>query len=67
MKKIIKRRQAAEAAGVCSRQIQALIESDGFPPPVLVGKSEGWIDTEVQAWIDRKIAERDATLAGGAA
>jgi predicted DNA-binding transcriptional regulator AlpA len=67
MKKIIKRRQAAAVAGVCSRQIPHLIETDGFPPPVLVGKSEGWIDAEVQAWIDQKIAERDAALAGGAA
>jgi predicted DNA-binding transcriptional regulator AlpA len=56
MKKIIKRRQAAAVAGVCSRQIPHLIETDGFPPPVTVGKSEGWID--------QKIAERDAALAG---
>jgi predicted DNA-binding transcriptional regulator AlpA len=66
MKNILKRSQAAKVAGVSVRQIPKLIEEDGFPAPITVGKSDGWIDTEVQAWIDQKIAERDATLAGGA-
>lgn len=67
MKNAIKRRQAAEMAGVCDRKINSLIENEGFPQPIKVGGQDLWIDTEVEAWIDGKIAERDAVaVAGGA-
>lgn len=53
--------------GVCTDQLKNLIESDGFPKPIKIGKVDAWIDTEVQAWIDEKIACRDAaTVTGGA-
>jgi predicted DNA-binding transcriptional regulator AlpA len=67
MKNILKRSQAAKVASVSVRQIPKLIKEDGFPPPITVGKSDGWIDTEIQAWIDQKVAERDSALAGSAA
>jgi predicted DNA-binding transcriptional regulator AlpA len=66
MKNILKRSQAAKVAGVSIRQIPKLIKEDGFPAPITVGKSDGYIDTEIQEWIDQKIAERNAALAGGA-
>jgi prophage regulatory protein len=65
MKKILKRSQAAKVAGVSVRQIPKLIKEDGFPPPITVGKSDGWVESEIDAWIDQKIAERNAALAGG--
>ncbi|CAD6874268.1 helix-turn-helix transcriptional regulator [Methylomonas fluvii] len=65
MKKAMKRAQTAQMAGVCSNMLKVLIETDGFPSPIKVGKADAWIDTEVQAWLDAKIAERDAVVAAG--
>jgi prophage regulatory protein len=67
MRRIIKRKEAAAMVGISIKTIPVLIKEDGFPRPVSVGKSVGWIDTEIQEWIEKKIAERDAVLAGGAA
>lgn len=67
MKKVLKRSHAAAMAGVCTDQIKNLIEMDGFPKPIKVGKIDGWVDTEIQAWIDAKIAERDAAAVTGGA
>lgn len=66
MKRIIKRKEAALMVGVSPDYINLLIETDGFPKPVTVVKTQGFIDIEVQAYIDRKIADRDAAVAGGA-
>lgn len=68
MKKVLKRSHAAAMAGVCTDQIKTLIETDGFPKPIKVGKIDGWVDAEIQAWIDAKIAERDGlAVSGGSA
>ncbi|MBL1262061.1 helix-turn-helix transcriptional regulator [Candidatus Methylomicrobium oryzae] len=66
MRRIIKRKDAAAMVGVSIKTIPLLIKENGFPKPVSVGKSNGWIDTEIQEWIEKKISERDAALAGGA-
>lgn len=64
MKKPLKRSQAAEMACVCDRSINALIETDGFPKPIKIGKRDAWIDTEIQEWLDAKVAARDAVVGG---
>lgn len=61
MKNFINRADAAKMAGVCTKLIAELIKNDGFPEPVLVGKAHRWVDTEVQRWIEHKIAERDGS------
>jgi prophage regulatory protein len=67
MRRIIKRKDAAAMIGVSIKTIPLLIKENGFPKPVSVGKSSGWIDTEIQEWIEKKIVERDTSLAGGSA
>jgi len=41
-------------------------QSGEFPKPIKIGKSDGWIEAEVDAWIEQKMADRDATVVGGA-
>lgn len=65
MKKTLKRRDVADIVGVSERQINKLVASDGFPKPVKIGKLDMWVDSEVQAWIDARISERDADLVVG--
>jgi predicted DNA-binding transcriptional regulator AlpA len=67
MSQLLKREEAANLTAVCAKQVKQLIENEGFPRPVRVLKSDRWVESEIRAWIDQKIAERDAALAGGAA
>ena len=44
--------------------IYALIQKGEFPKPVkLSERSSAWVESEVQDWIDKKIAERDQEAA----
>jgi prophage regulatory protein len=47
----------------CGRRKSAIYEdvrARKFPAPVKVGRSSRWDSREIQAWIDARIAERDA-------
>jgi len=59
MKNFIGRADAAKMAGFCTKLIPELIKNDGFPKPIVIGRSNKWVDTEIQTWIEHKIAERD--------
>jgi prophage regulatory protein len=69
-KRILRRPEVLKKVGLCKAQLQNLINAGEFPRPVKLGGTDnravGWVDTEVQAWIDKKITERDAALVGGA-
>ena len=40
----------------------SMISAETFPKPVKLGiKISGWVDTEVQQWIEQRIADRDNT------
>jgi prophage regulatory protein len=69
-KTILRKSDVLKKVGVSKTQLQTLIEAGEFPGAIKLGGPEaraiGWIESEIDAWIDQKIAERDATLAGGA-
>lgn len=45
-------------------QLWRLIKAKKFPAPVKVGPGRNaWVDTEIDAYIEEKIAERDAEAA----
>jgi prophage regulatory protein len=67
MIKIVKRKPLLQNLGVCSDRLTDLIKHEGFPKPIRIGKISGWVESEVDVWIEQRMAERDATLAGGAA
>jgi predicted DNA-binding transcriptional regulator AlpA len=48
------------------RTIRSLIASGEFPKPVTVSKTDLWVESEIDAWIDYKIAERDGAIGGAA-
>lgn len=49
-----------EATGLARSTIYKFIGSGEFPKPVpLVGRRVGWVEAEVQEWIQGRIARRD--------
>jgi prophage regulatory protein len=65
-KSVFRRAQVLSVTGLCSSNLYALIAAGEFPRPItLSGVSSrrpavGWINSEVQAWIEQRIAQRDA-------
>jgi prophage regulatory protein len=42
--------------------IWRLIRAGDFPKPVKIGNRNHWVETEIDQYIEAKLAERDATL-----
>jgi prophage regulatory protein len=43
-------------------QIYALVQAGKFPPPVKIGsRASAWIESEINAWIEQRVAESRAT------
>ncbi|WP_341325929.1 AlpA family phage regulatory protein [Methylotuvimicrobium sp. KM2] len=59
-KTIIKRSVLAAKLGVSEVRIKTLIKEDNLPRPIKIGKISGWVESEIDNWIDSKISERDA-------
>ncbi len=58
--KIIRLSGVIETTGLGRSTIYKLIGEGGFPRPVpLVGRSVGWLESEVQEWIKGRIEARD--------
>lgn len=58
--KIIRIKQVIQATGLPRSSLYKRIAEGGFPKPVpLGGRSVGWLEAEIMAWLQRKIAERD--------
>ena len=48
--------------GLCKVSIYAAIKQSGFPQPVpLSGRSVGWVESEVEAWLRRRAEMRKGT------
>ncbi|MDR2450842.1 MAG: AlpA family transcriptional regulator [Candidatus Accumulibacter sp.] len=61
---ILRRNEVEARTGLARSTIYARIAADAFPRPVPLGrKAVGWIESEIQAWIDARIVERDLPLA----
>lgn len=61
---ILRRRQVEVRTGLSRSTIYERIKAGAFPRPIHLGpKSVGWLEAEVNAWLDARIAER---LEGGA-
>ncbi|END0095968.1 TPA: helix-turn-helix transcriptional regulator [Pseudomonas aeruginosa] len=58
--KILRLDSVIESTGLARSTIYKLVGSGGFPKPVpLVGRSVGWVESEVHEWIKGRIAQRD--------
>lgn len=58
---IIRRQQVESRTGLSRSSIYAGISAGTFPAPVPLGeKSVGWIEAEIQSWIESRVAARSA-------
>lgn len=59
--KVIRLKAVMETTGLARSTIYKYISLDLFPKPIsLGGRSVGWLDAEVQAWIVSKVYVRDS-------
>lgn len=60
--KVLRLSAVIESTGLARSTIYKLVASGDFPKPIpLVGRSVGWVETEVHDWIKGRIAQRDLT------
>lgn len=55
---LLRRRAVQALTGMSRSGIYAAIERGAFPKPVCIGdtRSVGWVESQVQAWINQQIA-----------
>ena len=64
MNRLLKVKNVIEITGVSRSHLYALAQKDLFPKPVkLTERSSAWVESEVQDWIDSRIAQRDLEAA----
>ncbi len=60
MEKFIRLASVKAQTGKSTSRIYAEMAEGTFPKPVKIGpRAVAWIQTEIQSWIDSKIAERE--------
>lgn len=59
-KKLLRLPEVQEITGLSRSQIYALIQQQKFVRPVKIQRSSRWPLDAVLAWVDERIAERDA-------
>lgn len=58
---ILRRPAVTRKTGLATSSLYAAIARGEFPKPIQIGeRSVGWLSREVDAWIEARIAERDA-------
>ena len=58
----LRRSQLEEKLGLTRSTIYKLMQDNEFPRPIKIGRrAVGWPEKEVNAWLDAKFAEREAS------
>ena len=58
--KILKIHDVIECTGLSRSAILNLVKKQQFPSPMKVGlRVKGWLASEIEAWIEKKMAERE--------
>jgi len=58
-----------DVKNICSlsrSRIYGLIATGSFPKQIKIGRSSGWLRSEISGWMSEKIAERDGQTPGAA-
>lgn len=54
-RRILRRPVVLDRLGVCSAQLDRLVKNEGFPPAIkITARYTGWLEHEVDAWIDAR-------------
>jgi len=58
--RLCRKAEVVERTGLSASSVYALASKGRFPRPVKLGeRSAAWVESEVTAWIEARIAERD--------
>ena len=61
MDRILRRPAVVAAVGLSCSTIYEKMSAGKFPRPVPLGdKAVGWLESDIQKWIEERIAEREA-------
>jgi prophage regulatory protein len=64
MNRLLKIKHVIQITGVSRSHLYALAQQGLFPKQVkLTERSSAWVESEVQGWIDSRIAQRDLEAA----
>jgi prophage regulatory protein len=64
MNKLLKMPEVRAKTGLSRSHLYALAQNGEFPKPVkLSERSSAWVESEVDGWIEERIAERDLEVA----
>ena len=60
--RIIKRTEVSNKTGISRSQLYSLIAEGKLPKPINLGggRASGWVESEIDQWIDDRISERDS-------
>ncbi|MEN5207984.1 AlpA family phage regulatory protein [Stenotrophomonas terrae] len=56
---LLRRGEVMKKVGIGKSTLYKLIREGGFPPPVRVGASSTWVESEVDAWITARVQLRN--------
>lgn len=63
-RRFLRYKAVVERTGLCKRTIENLIRDDLFVKPVKIGvRAVGFVEEEVDSWVEARIAARDQDLA----
>lgn len=61
--RILRRKQVQELTGLSRSTIYLRVAQGTFPKAISLGpRAVGWLDSEVQAWLDNQIAQSRQTV-----
>ncbi len=64
MQRVLRRQDVEKATGFPRSTIYRLISEGQFPKPIPISaRAVGWLESEVSAWLEQRIAARDAEAA----
>jgi prophage regulatory protein len=59
--KLIKLKQVMDCTGLARSTVYKFMADGQFPKPVKLGsKMVAWVESEIQEWVNEKIANRDS-------
>ena len=62
--RVIKLKEVLAKTGLGKTTLYALLKQSQFPHPISLGlRAVGWIESEIEAWIQEKIDARDQKAA----
>lgn len=61
--RLLRLKEVMTRVGLGRATVYRMIQADQFPRPVKIGGASTWVEGEIQAWINERIAERGGLAA----